>query len=1820
MKEWESGMAEWRGRRTRESFRRKYGRSLGISRKPIHPYGRSSSRRTRRGGKRQSLHRLSRSTQEEWASGVSQWVARREVERVNRRFRNALGLDRDYSTDEWRELHQEWQDRALMAKASKWLRHSKTGKTRSLAKKRMVASVRESVERSVTLRGLRISERQVARRKHAAQTKPERERQASADHLATEASGEEASPAEELKEATKEKQVYARKDGKRRKRTLLGFLLRVVAPACLGLLLLLYICDLLNQRMGWNLPLGLDLVGIETPETIHQVDKLGEAKPRSAEAKPNDNIETLDFSQSHELVETHYFDFRKATDRTSISTQTIETSVLESGKNYCFKISGTASLHKPAGYHHIAFNKDKSPHSFIRMGISWNGGKSNSRRPTPDAWNKESTYYYYVTGEGIPETFSFKDHWHDNGGGYTFELCRKKSDADKIQPDRPKAETVAAGNQSAPVDPSFLTQGLVAYYPFDGNASDMSGNGNHGTVNGVTLGKDRDGVEGKAYNFDGVDDSITNDTDFFSNKSFSLSLYYKTNGYYIFTQGSKFTTSKFLEIAFRPGRRTGMARDLQKSLYMAFWFDDLETKFINKEGWHHGVFVYDKQTGAKRIHHSGKLIGKDIGRRPYLGTGSLAFGKRMNGYFKISLDEVRIYDRALSDVEAIALYNHEKPAAAKSTPYTVPSVSMDMLWCPPGTFMMGSPEGETDRWDHETIHTVTLTQGFWLGKHEVTQDQWKKVMGRNPSKYKGANSPVEQVSWNEVTAFCSKLTELEQKAGHLPASMVYQLPTEAQWEYACRAGTKTAWSFGADSVKMHLHGNYADRNTAYNWSDKAHDDGYQYTSPVGSYKPNDWGFHDMHGNVWEWCADWYGEYPTGATSDPVGPAGGSVRVFRGGAWIYSALWARSAFRREWEPYKGYPTLGFRVSLQQKQVSEGAGQSKKPSPGNSTEAGNANSTSPPIDSQEKAKPAAPADNQSVLLAPGIALPTDRENQPHLSLRENPQGYELMKSHKIDYMKSSDSFVTKPLQVGEIYYLKVSGKASVHRYDNSYHHFAYSKEKAPINGPSIIWNGGKSNSRRPTPDIWNKEAIYYYLIRGTGAPEKIEYQDKYAPDNGGGYTFELYRKKSDADKIQPDQPKAETVAASNQSAPVDPSFLTQGLVAYYPFNGNALDESGNERHGTPKGAVLTADRSGNPKSACFFDGKNDYIQINKRFDDSNTLTISTWVKYQSGSLNNGGVLFSDSTRASSNDFIFCISPKGLSLVATKNGYKGAGGQTLPKSIKGVWAHVVWAMTNSRQEVYLAGEHIGSIKAGGSNVGHHGPAVIGNSNSGRNAFFGGEIDDFRIYDRILSAAEVATLYNLEKPVAAAGNQSAPVEPVSLPQGLVAYYPFDGNASDMSGNGNHGTVNGAALGKDRDGVEGKAYHFEGNDSITNDTDFFSNKSFSLSLHYKTTGHFIFRHAFKRPLVRNHYLCIGFRPGVRTGMSRDYLKSLYMGWWYNELESKFIKKEGWNHGVFLYDKQTGTRKFFHSGKLVAQDKSKSHYLGTGGLALGKDCSPISLDEVRIYDRALSAAEVATLYNHEKPVAAKSTPYTVPSISLEMLWCPPGTFLMGSPEGEADRHSNERQHAVTLTHGFWLGKHEVTQSQWEKVMGNNPSHFKGANLPVERVSWDDAVSFCQKLTELERKAGRLPAGMAYQLPTEAQWEYACRAGTKTAYAFGDTITNKQANFSRDTLTNTQARDSRYIGKIVGSYPANEWGFHDMHGNVWEWCADWYGVYPPSAVSDPVGPADGLNRRMNRGGAWRNSVNTARSAHRGMNEPAFSNNNQGFRLSLRPTSK
>jgi formylglycine-generating enzyme required for sulfatase activity len=227
-------------------------------------------------------------------------------------------------------------------------------------------------------------------------------------------------------------------------------------------------------------------------------------------------------------------------------------------------------------------------------------------------------------------------------------------------------------------------------------------------------------------------------------------------------------------------------------------------------------------------------------------------------------------------------------------PESADSIGMEFKLIPAGTFTMGDASGEDD----ETPHEVTLTKPFKMGVHEVTQAQYEQLMGTNPSESKGADNPVETLSWDDAVEFCRRLSELpaEKAAGN-----VYRLPTEAEWEYACRAGTTTKYSFGDDESEL---GDYA-------WYGVNSD---QKTHPVGSKKPNAWGLYDMYGNVWEWCQDWYGDYPSVSVTDPSGATSGSYRVGRGGGWFNTAGYCRSAYRNRCYPSGRRNDYGFRVCL------------------------------------------------------------------------------------------------------------------------------------------------------------------------------------------------------------------------------------------------------------------------------------------------------------------------------------------------------------------------------------------------------------------------------------------------------------------------------------------------------------------------------------------------------------------------------------------------------------------------------------------------------------------------------------------------------------------------------------------------------------------------------------------------------------------------------------------------------------------------------------------------------------------------------------------
>ncbi len=242
--------------------------------------------------------------------------------------------------------------------------------------------------------------------------------------------------------------------------------------------------------------------------------------------------------------------------------------------------------------------------------------------------------------------------------------------------------------------------------------------------------------------------------------------------------------------------------------------------------------------------------------------------------------------------------------------------------------------------------------------------------------------------------------------------------------------------------------------------------------------------------------------------------------------------------------------------------------------------------------------------------------------------------------------------------------------------------------------------------------------------------------------------------------------------------------------------------------------------------------------------------------------------------------------------------------------------------------------------------------------------------------------------------------------------------------------------------------------------------------------------------------------------------------------------------------------------------------------------------------------------------------FIIEEINLEMVKCPEGSFMMGSPEDEIGRYKNESLHLVTITKPFYIGKYEVTQSQYSTLMDKNPSKYIGANNPVETVSYDDAKAFCDKMNL--KYLNILPKGYKFDLPTEAQWEYACRAGTNTALNNGKNLTKEDACPNLDEVA-WYSKNSGETTHEVGQKKPNAWGIYDMHGNVWEWCLDSTSGEPFSseAVTDPIGTTGPY--KIMRGSAWKFDSTMCRSAHRFGADSNKSSNLAGFRLAIVKTT-
>ena len=270
-----------------------------------------------------------------------------------------------------------------------------------------------------------------------------------------------------------------------------------------------------------------------------------------------------------------------------------------------------------------------------------------------------------------------------------------------------------------------------------------------------------------------------------------------------------------------------------------------------------------------------------------------------------------------------------------------------------------------------------------------------------------------------------------------------------------------------------------------------------------------------------------------------------------------------------------------------------------------------------------------------------------------------------------------------------------------------------------------------------------------------------------------------------------------------------------------------------------------------------------------------------------------------------------------------------------------------------------------------------------------------------------------------------------------------------------------------------------------------------------------------------------------------------------------------------------------------------------------------------------------------------------PAPVTNFVWIPPGTFMMGSPTNEIGRDADEGPRTeTTLTRGFWMGQFEVTQQEYLEVMGENPSYFTSSSgfttnnfqRPVDSVNWYEATNYCERLTQKFRSSGQIRSDQEFRLPTEAEWEYACRAGTTTAFNFGHALRLSMGNYDWGWEYDSRIGFEEHIldpGRFppgqppysnltspVGSYPANALGLHEMHGNVWEWCLDWpFGSYSGGHSFDPKGASEG-NVKILRGGGWDALPWHCRSANRSGRNPAnkapeYHSQSQGFRVVLTP---
>ena len=1020
----------------------------------------------------------------------------------------------------------------------------------------------------------------------------------------------------------------------------------------------------------------------------------------------------------------------------------------------------------------------------------------------------------------------------------------------------------------------------------------------------------------------------------------------------------------------------------------------------------------------------------------------------------------------------------------------VKDVEFAFRWCPPGAFLMGSPETENGRDKDETQHQVSLSNGFWIMETEVTQKQWEAIMGNNPSHFKDEDLddlPVECVTWNDCQEFCMKCIQL---------GLPVHLPTEAQWEYACRAGTT---------------GEYADNLDDISWYDTH---GGCNTHSVKTKKSNAWGVYDMHGNVWEWCQDWYEEYPDGNVTDPTGPSSGSNCVYRGGGWTYRGRYCRSAMRYYDDPMKKDSDLGFRCVMSVKHPNS--------LPKYGIEAGERFEIS--VNNVKFVFRWCPPGS---FLMGSLASENGRyrdETQHEVTLTE---GFWMLETETTLGMYKAFVNDTGYESNGTIPFGRVGKEWKQDSVINWRNPGFGQDDSDPVT--CVSWNDAtafcKWLSQKSGYSIHlPTEAQWEYACRaGTTGPYSGKLEDIawYSEKNG---TYPVGSKEPNAWGLYDmhgnvwercldwygDYPREKVTDPTGPATGSKRVFRGGGWrnVPYFCRSASRYSEG-------PEGC--SADIGFRCAISNIQQSINQTIKQNKPADSNAPVKEQYLIK----SLPPTGTEAGERVIIPVKDveFAFRWCPPGDFLMGspeTESGHDREETQHKVTLTKGFWM--------LETEVTL-----GMFKAFVDDTGYESKGTPPNIWTGK-AWESSSDNSWLNPNFFQDDSHPVTCVSWNDSVEFCKWLSQKIgQDIQLPTEAQWEYAcragttdaFAGNLDEMASCGsNSGTY---SVGMKKPNAWG-LYDMHGNvwewcqdwiadypsENVTDPT------------------------------------------GPATGSNRIFRG----GAWRNV--SNYCRS---------------ARRF--------SDKPESR-----GGNVGFRCAMSASANQTIEEDPIDPEALIKVQSIIKSLPQKGTKagdrVVIPVKDAEFVfrYCPAGTFMMGTPAPEDGHRSyvDETQHQVTLTKGFWIMETEVTQQQWKAIMGKNPSHFKGKSLPVENVTWDACQDFCEKCKQL---------GMPVQLPTEAQWEYACRAGTTEDYA--------------GNLDEMAWYDVINGPRPVGKKKANAWGLYDMHGNVWEWCQDWFGDYPKGSVTDPTGVSSSFFR-VARSGGWDNSAGFCRSANRIYSKP------------------